>query len=550
MLPIILYLAYNLLMSKRWKILSESSDDILEQLFINRGITTPTAKEEFLNPSIEKFQKELAISGIAKATSRIEKALKDQETIIIYGDYDVDGVCATAIMYTALSSVGGKVLPYIPHREKEGYGLSKIGLDTVREMGATLVVTVDQGIVALEQAEYAKTIGLDLIITDHHIPLDKKPECVALVHSIEMCGSAVAWCLAKALVSEKEATNLLDFVAIATICDMMPLLGVNRWFVKEGLKIVNKTDRPGLLALFRISKLTPGNITAQNISHIIGPRLNVMGRMEHAIDSLRLLCTKSPEKARKLAQLLSDTNEMKKQLTVEAISFAKTVVEQEIQETGKEGRIVIVHSATWIPGIIGLIAARLTDDYAIPSIAISEGEIISKGSARSVNGLNIIELMRKCEDLLAEVGGHPAAAGFSVETKKIPELKKRLFELMESQEVLAEQELEIEMLLPSSKISKKLVKQLEDLEPCGLGNPYPIFATKAMMISDIRSLSEGKHLKCKFDDIDAIAFSFGRLASLLQLGQLVDVAYTLELNTFNGSTNLQLKVVDIQLNPN
>ncbi|MBI2018064.1 DHH family phosphoesterase, partial [Candidatus Daviesbacteria bacterium] len=252
------------------------------KFLINRKIKD---KEKFFNPKISDFAKDLNIPGIEKAQKRILQAIKNNELIIAYGDYDVDGICGAAVLYLGLTKMGAKVLPYIPHREKEGYGLSSAGLDFAKSSGAELIISCDTGIVAFEQAEYAKKLKIDLIITDHHQPQGtKRPDAYAIVHSLALCGTAVAWTLF-------QDENLLDLVALATVADMMPLMGANRALVKEGLKKLNLTQRVGLLALFNEAGIKLGEIGSYEIGHIIAPRLNAMGRLEHAMDSLRLLCT-------------------------------------------------------------------------------------------------------------------------------------------------------------------------------------------------------------------------------------------------------------------
>jgi single-stranded-DNA-specific exonuclease len=534
-------------MTKKWQILSHDPEDLITQLLENRGITKKEDIEKFFNPKFEDFESELKIPGIAKARDRIEKAIKEGEQIIIYGDYDVDGICATALMYHALASRGAKVLPYIPHREKEGYGMSEVGLHFARDAGATLIVTVDQGIVAFEQIIYAQMLGIDVIITDHHVALETLPGAVAIVHSTKMCGAAVAWCLARTLVSEKEAMELLDFAGMGSICDMMPMVGVSRLLAKEGIKRLNKTPRLGIQSLLNACSIETGEITSYHISHIIGPRLNAMGRMEHAIDSLRLLCTKSPKKASDLAKLLCDTNEQKKQLTVDAIDQARLISEQVDDEIKKDRKILVVHSKDWIPGIIGLVAARLSEEYNLPAIAIAEGELESKGSARTVNGLNIVETIRGCSDLLIEVGGHPQAAGFSLKSENIEAFKQKISQAVKDVEVPDEPVLKIDSLISSKRLTKKLTKELEEFEPTGVSNAKPILASENVRISDIRTVGQGKHLKCKIDDIDAIAFGMGDKESFLKNGQLVNVAYFLELNVWNNHEKVQLKIVDLQI---
>lgn len=522
----------------KWRIAHGKSDNLAEQLLINRGIKNKKEQEQFFHPKLSDFEKDLDIPGIEKSQDRINKAIKNGELIIVYGDYDVDGICGSAILYKALTSIGAKVLPYIPHREKEGYGLSRIGLAFARDSGATLVVTVDNGVVAIEQAKYAKEIGLDLIITDHHLPLDKKPQASAIVHSIKMCGAAVAWCLARPLIPKSLSEELLQFVAIATVCDLLPLIGLGRAFLVEGLRQLHKTTNLGLLSLINECSLALQDISSYEIGHILGPRLNAMGRLEHAMDSLRLLCTKDISKARNLAKLLCQTNTVRQLLTSDAIEQAKLMIDH-------KKKIHILSSHQWSPGIIGLVAGRVCEEYYRPTIAISLGETTSKGSARSVDGVNIVEAIRKCSDILIDVGGHPKAAGFSILTKDIDKFKKRLEEIVITLPLEVEQVLGIEAEIESKKLTKSLVDDLAKFAPFGFGNPRPVFATYEMEVSDVRTVSNGKHLKFKVDGIDAIAFGMGELKDMLSNGQMVDIAYIPEIDNYNGFEKIQLKVKDI-----
>src|SRR3989338_9456538 len=414
----------------KWKILLKKSDDLTEQLLINRGIKD---KKIFFNPKISDFEKDLEISGIPNAQKRILEAIQKGEQIIVFGDYDVDGITASAILYKGLTSLGAKVLPYIPHREKEGYGLSKLGLEFAKSSASKVLITVDCGITAFNQAKFAKELGLDLIITDHHLPQDNLPDCFAIVHSIKMCGAAVAWCLIKDQIKKDLKAELLQFAALATVCDLIPLVNLGRAFVSEGLKILNKTTNLGLLSLINESGISSGSIGSFEIGYMIGPRLNAIGRLEHAIDALRLLCTKDPAKAKNLAKLLCQTNTQRQQMTTQAYEQARVIVDS-------KKKIHVLISGQWSSGIIGLIAGRITEEYYHPTIAISLGKVISKGSARSIDGINIVELIRKHADLLIDVGGHPGAAGFSIENKHIEIFKKRLEEasldLKESEKVL------------------------------------------------------------------------------------------------------------------
>ncbi|MFH0937123.1 MAG: single-stranded-DNA-specific exonuclease RecJ [Candidatus Daviesbacteria bacterium] len=541
-------------MAKVWQINNQkiilTSEELLEQLLLNRGLKTKNQREKFLNPKLEEFESDLNLAGITTAKKRILEAIKKQELIIIYGDYDADGLCGAAILYHGLTSLGGKVLPYIPHRDEEGYGLSSEGLKFAKEQGASLIVTVDNGIVALKQAKEAKKLGFDLIITDHHVPLDKKPECLAIVHATNLCGAAVAWCLIRKIIPEKRSEELLDLVALATICDLISLTGVNRSLVKLGLKKLNSTKRPGLLALIKQSSLQLGGIDAYQVGHILGPRLNAKGRLEHAMDGLRLLCTKDLNKAFNLARMLGEANDQRKQLVTEAVLKAREIIEV------KGKKIIIIDSEKWIPGIVGLVAGRLKEEYDLPAIVISRGEVFSKGSARSINGINIIETIRQFSGILVDVGGHPQAAGFTIETSKIEIFKEKLEKALEKVEILEDNNLEIEAILDPKKIAKNWVNKISDFEPFGVGNQKPILASFNTKITDIRTVGAEQHLKFRVidpelgrrtDGIEAIAFGFGSWKNLLQEGQLINLAYYLEIDKFNGDEKLQLKIIDIQL---
>lgn len=523
----------------KWKVFPKKSEDLIEQLLINRGIKNDKEKEFFFDPKLSYFQKDLDIPGIEKATKRIFQAIEKNELIVVFGDYDVDGVCASAILYKALTTLGAKILPYIPHREKEGYGLSKTGLEFAKDSGAAVVITVDNGIVAINQAKFAKELGLDLIITDHHIPLGEKPEAYAIVHSTKMCGAAVAWCLVKNIIKKDLLKELLQFVAIATICDLIPLIGLGRAFVVEGLRVLNTTTNLGLLSLINECGIKLGSLDSFDIGFILGPRLNAIGRLEHAIEALRLLCTKDVSKAKKIAKLLCEINITRQQLTTTAVEQAKTLVKI-------ENKIHVLSSSNWSSGIIGLIASKITEEYSRPSIAISLGEEISKGSARSVDGVNIVEVIRKYSDILIDVGGHPGAAGFSLQTKFIETFKRKLQEhIIELPET--EKALEIDAQIEKKELTMKLVQKLKGFEPFGFENPIPVFATTNMAISNIKTVGGGKHLKFKAEGIDTIAFGMGELTTLLHEGQLVDIAYSPEIDYYSGFGKLQLKIKDIRL---
>lgn len=526
----------------------ETAEELGKKLLLNRGIKTEKEEQEFFNPKLEKYEKEFNLAGIAIAKKRILKAIENKELIIVYGDYDTDGLCGAAILYLGLTSIGAKILPYIPHREKEGFGLSEIGLEYAKSQGASLVITVDNGIVAIKQAKFAKKLGLDLIITDHHLAEKEKPEALAIIHSTKICGASVGWCVVRQLVTKEFSQVLLDLVALASIADMVPLLEVNRALVKAGLKKLNETKRAGLLALIKDARLELGNLNTYHLGYILGPRLNAKGRLEHAMDALRLLCTKDQEKAKNLARILSETNDQKKQLVEEAISEARTMIKISNISNPRgliNKKVLVLYSENWIPGIVGLIAGRVSEEYKVPTIAIACGGQEAKGSARSIKGINIVEAIRQCSDILIDVGGHPQAAGFTIETSKIEIFKSKLDEVMEKVKVDQNQDTEAEVVINLAKISPKWVEIINKFEPFGVGNQKPILKAGGVL-ANLRTVGGGQHLKGKVSGVDFIAFGKGSLSADLEEGQLVDLAGYLELDIFNGLDKLQFKVLDIK----
>lgn len=511
----------------KWQILAQGGMDIIKTLLKNRGLTTKKEIAEFLKPP----QPEFTLNS-KKAVTRILTAIKGKEPIVVYGDYDADGICATAIMWEALDSLKAKVLPFIPQREKEGYGLSKEGIDNLSD--CKLLITVDNGIAAFDAVEYAKKKGIDVIILDHHEKPKKLPKAYALIHTEKLCASGIAYFFAKDL----GAKPALELAAIATITDLMPLLGTNRSLVKYGLEALNKTTRPGLKALFTVAGIE--KVGTYEVGFMIGPRLNASGRIENALTALRLLCTENLIRAQELAELLNRTNKERQTLLEEQTLHALSVA------VPSENIIVIDHTS-YHQGVIGLIAGKLTEKYYLPAIVIAKADGISKGSARSISGFNIIEAIRAHEDILINAGGHPMAAGFTIETTKISEFKTQISKLA-AKEITPEmlsRTLRVDCELPLEAVNLDLYNSIADFAPFGMGNPEPVFAG----LGKIQSLrlvgTDGKHLKLVISGLDAIAFGQGHNLASLKVGDSVKIAYLLSLNIWNGSQSLQLKVKDI-----
>lgn len=526
-------------------------EEIVRILLRNRGLKTLRQQEEFLNPKPPErlTAKDVGISPlqVKKAINRIKKAIKNKEKIIVYGDYDTDGVCATAIIWETLHKFGGEAMPFIPKRE-EGYGLKTERLEEMAKDGVGLVITVDQGIVAVRPAQKAKELGIDLIITDHHVPGERKPKAEAIVHTTKLSGAGVAWFLAKELKSE----NYLDLATIGTVADVVPLIGPNRSLVKYGISTLRKTKRVGLLSLYQTAGISPEFIDTYEIGYLIGPRLNASGRMDDPLDSLRLICTKDKNRAEVLANKLEKKNRQRQALTEETTIHARSLW---LKKDGQSALIFIGHKS-YQEGIIGLVAGKLMEEFHRPAVVLAPRENHWVASARSIEEFNIIEAVRACADLLGPHGGHKKAAGFSIETSKIETLRQRLVKLAESQldKKKLKPTLTIDMEVNLEDLNLSLYEKILKLAPFGEGNPQPVFASRHIKIVDAQSVGEGnQHLKLRVaSDIshvtfEAIGFGFGHLFSQLSPEKPADIAYNLSVDEWNGQKKLQLKIRDIKI---
>jgi single-stranded-DNA-specific exonuclease len=556
---------------KNWKIKHFAADtgnnftsEIIRNILLNnRGFINQDEIGFFLNPPnpLTIKAKDVGINETAlnQAIARIIQAIKNQESIVVYADYDADGITAGAIMWEALYELGAKVMPYIPHRVEEGYGLSIKGIDSIIKLHhPNLIITVDHGITAWEKVKYAQDNNIDVIITDHHVIPENLPKCIT-VHTTQLSGAGISWFVANQLLHHSHLEiqpfdqELLALAAIGTIADMVPLIGVNRSIAKFGLTAINNTKRIGLLELMKDAGLIPGEINPYSISHILAPRLNAMGRIVHAMDALRLICTKNSGKAKELAQILGLTNKERQQLTIDTTLHAKDLLKNKTLQ-----KLIFISDTTYNPGVIGLVAGKLTEEYFRPSVVVSIGEEFSKASARSIPGFNIVEIIKQMGDLLVDVGGHPMAAGFTIYTSKLSELEIKLIsqaEKMISDEMLIGS-LFIDMEIPFTSIDDRLWEIIIGFRPFGFGNMEPVFVSRNVKIIESRLVgNDRKHLKLRVSQnngnsnssiYDAIAFGMGKDIANLKSGQVVDVAYTIDMNTWNGKETIQLKVKDIQ----
>ncbi len=550
---------------KKWEVLSSeetrNNNQVIKVLLNNRGIKSEKDRKEFFNPTLpEKITlKSFGIKRleVEKAVRRIQKALKSKEKVIVYGDYDADGICGTAVIWEALSALGLNVLPYIPERFSEGYGLN---IESIRKLknedpALGLIITVDHGIVAGEKVDVAKELGVDVIISDHHLPGKIKPKAHAIVHTTQIGGAAVAWVLAREVLKrinvkshEVNTGDALELVAIGTIADQIPLTGANRSFVKYGLDKLNETKRPGLSALIDIAAITKGTIRNYEVGFLIAPRLNAMGRLEHAMESLRLLCTKNKSRADELAMKLNRVNLERQKIVEEVVLHAKSSVGDLSLR-----KVIVLANESYHEGVIGLAAGKLVEEFYRPAIVLSKKGEISKASARSITGFNIIEAIRSLEDLIVEGGGHPMAAGFSIKTTLIEDFSKKINEIAEpllTEEILT-RKVRIDMPLGFNQINPELVEEINRFEPTGLGNPTATFATRNVEVIEAKLVGRDlRHLKLKLKEginiFEGIAFGAGAIHGKLSSGSKIDIVYNLEENVWNGTRSLQLKIKDLK----
>ncbi len=527
------------------KVSAPKGDWLAQVLASNRGLNTPTKLKQFLNPTFDQITS-VNIGKTEKAISRIKTAIKNKEKIIVYSDYDADGISATAIMWETLNDLGAKVMPYVPHRVLEGYGLYTPAIEELAKNGIKLIITVDHGVTAVEQVKAAKKLGIDVIITDHHVLPSKIPDSFALVHTTELCGAGVAWRFCWDLIKnikpayQDQLIEKLELAAIATIADLVPLVGANRAIVKIGLEKIQKTTRYGIKSLISASGIN-GKIGTYEIGHVLAPRINAMGRIEHGLDALRLICSRNRSQAERLTKLLTQTNSRRQDLTTKAINHAAGLV-------NNNHLVGVIAHEDWHEGVIGLVASRLVEIHHRPMIIIARGKQKSKGSARSIAGFNIIEAIRASSEFLLDAGGHPMAAGFSIETKYIESFTKKIntyAQTVITEEILAPV-IEVECQMPKDQITKYNLEIIKGFEPYGVANPVPLFLTKNMMVEDVRTVgADNRHLKLQVDGFSAIGFSLGSQRANIRPGYKVDLVYSLEPDNFNGKGSLQLKIKDL-----
>jgi single-stranded-DNA-specific exonuclease len=534
-------------------------------LLYNRDLSTPSEVQAFLKgdwPEDNPFR----LKGMNEAVTRLRQAIRQRDPIAIYGDFDADGVTATALLVETLSALGAQAEPYIPHRLDEGYGLNEGALRELAQRGIKVIVTVDCGIRSTPEVTYGRRLGLDIIVTDHHSPAEELPPATAAINPKrtdcrypfeKLAGVGVAFKLAQALLRANRQTpvarcevdldeeDLLDLVALGTVADLAPLLEENRALVRRGLEKLNQSQRLGLQALIAQAGVQPGQITATTIGYVLGPRLNAAGRLDTAMASYDLLTSSSRAEAEGLALRLEEVNRERQQLTVDTLEKAR----EQVLAIGEEERLFFVASEDYLPGIVGLVAQRLADEFYRPSVVVELGPEQSRGSARSIPEFKITEALDQCSNLLVKYGGHSMAAGFTVANANLELLQQHLRQLathqLEGLDLLPTLSIDAEVDL--SEMNWATHALLEQLEPFGYANPAPVFLSREVLVRDARVVGQD-HLKMTLSDgrtvWDAIAFRQGGWAG--KLSRRIDVVYTLDVNEWNQEKRLQLNVKDLR----
>lgn len=539
---------------------------ILARLLVLRDIKTFGQAKQFFRPSIESLYDPFLMDQMESATTRVITALTENQKICIYGDYDVDGTCATALLYMFLKELDANVEFYIPRRLEEGYGLSTSAIDSVKEKGTQLMIAVDCGITAIVETDYANQLGIDVIICDHHQPKDEIPKAFAVLDPLKpgcnypfkyLSGAGVAFKLAQGLCERIGKRGLplkyLDLVALAGAADIVPLIDENRILVNEGLNQVNANPRPGIEALIEMSRLQPGQLSSGQIVFTVAPRINAVGRLGDAERAVNLLVATNKKEALKLAEVLETENYERRKIDVDTFEAAKEIVESEIDLD--EELAIVLHNENWHPGVIGIVASRLVEKYYRPSVLLTTIDGIAKGSARSINGFNIYEALQKCDDLLLHFGGHQAAAGLAMELDKVDEFRIRLNEVLRSSitsEDLSE-EISIDSKIRFSEITPKFLRILEQFAPFGPGNLRPVFLSENVRVAGLPRIVGNNHLIASFKQggtdkiFDSIGFNMGDHFDLLRNNNYeFDLVFSVDKTIRENRIYPQLKLKDIK----
>ena len=546
-------------LSKKIKISPEIS-----QILKNRGIETEKDSEIFMDPSLDYLRDPFLMKDMEKAVKRIQEAIAKNEKIWIYGDYDVDGVSSTSILCIYFNSINYPVNYYIPNRLEEGYGINEDAIKLINEQGCNVLISVDCGITSVKEVELAKSLGIDVIITDHHECQTEIPNAFAVINPKQedcnypfdmLCGCGVAFKIIQALTPKEEfkytMNNYLEIATLATICDIVPLVDENRIIVKNGLKLMKEGCNLGLRELTKVCGIETDKIGSSHIGFSIGPRINAAGRLGYSYLGVELFTTQSKEEAIEIASLLEEKNNERQMIEAKMYQEAEAIINSD--ERYKNDKVLIIANEGWQHGVIGIVASKLTEKYYKPTILLTIEDGEATGSARSIKGFSIFDALMKCSDILGKFGGHEQAAGLSLNEEYIDELRNRVNEFADyslNQEDLIEN-IAVEFELDEDAIDFNLIEELHRLEPFGMSNPSPRFILRNCEIKDIFKLGKEKnHLKLnlsKKNTYESIGFNMSYLAEGYNIGDKVDVLFQLDENTYMGNRKIQFLLKDIRM---
>lgn len=561
---------------KNWEVLALNKDEaarisseynlpaILAMLLQIRGMTTPEKISDMLGQT-SVLSDPFELKDMDKAASRIHDALDNFEKIAIYGDYDADGVTSTSILYTYLEANGADVMYYIPNREGEGYGMNTEAVDILKSHGVSLIITVDNGISSIDEVKYAASLGIDVVITDHHRPHEKLPEAVAVVdpyredcgsHFKDFAGAGVAFKLIMALESDFGDPNELlgeyaDLAALGTIGDIVPLVGENRTIVKKGLELLSNSGRPGIRALLRQSNYADKELSSTAVAFTIVPRINATGRMGVPDRAVKLLCCTDEEEALAISEGICEDNNRRREVEAGITQSVIEIIEND--DRIKYSRVIVVEGRDWHHGVIGIVAARITEKYGKPCMIISySDEGIAKGSGRSVDGFSLFDAISACSQVLQKFGGHPMAAGITLDARNIVAFREQINEYAAANfDVMPPLKIVIDCKLMPSSLSPQMPKYLSMLEPYGSANPAPVFGLFKMKLESVVPVGGGNHLRLSLSrdgtSITCMRFSMTPQEFQYVIGDVLDLAVTLETKIFRGTESLTILVKDIKL---
>ncbi len=532
---------------------------IIAQLLVNRSIQEVGTARDFLAPSLTLLHDPMRFKDMAKAVDRIRQAASEKQKVLIFGDYDVDGVTSSVILNKVLKSMGIDVVHHIPHRMTDGYGLNHDIADVAREQGVALIITIDCGVTAFDEVETIRSQGIDVIVIDHHEPSEGRlPDATAIIDPKqadcdypfnELASVGLAYKLAQVLAPEI-CDEVLDFVALGTVADVAPLVDENRILVKAGLKQILKTRNKGLRALLQATKMKRKPITPFHIGFVLGPRINAAGRMDSALTALNLFLSDDEREAYSLAMELESYNYDRQKMQNNTISEAMEIVEAQIQQT--DSKIIVLNKEGWHKGVLGIVASRLTDKYYRPSVVISTENGVGTASCRSIDGFHIQQALEQCQEVLENFGGHEGAAGLTIQENQIDPFRKMINDIAQSTLEIRKltPKIYIDCEIPVNQVDLSLANTVEQLQPFGEGNAVPVFCSRRLVVKSYPQILGKGTLKfwVERDDqpISAIGFGMERFADMISPGRQIDMAYEISIDDWNKAPEAQLRIKDIK----